>query len=332
MNIIIPMAGMGKRLRPHTLTLPKPLLPVAGKPIVHHLVEDIGRLFQGSIRQIGFVTGRFGGEVEAGLMRVAESVGAQGRIYYQEEPLGTAHAVLCAEPMLEGPIFIAFADTLFRTDDQVMTDKDGVIWVQKVDDPRSFGVVTLNPNGDIADMVEKPENFVSDLAIVGVYYLRDGGRLKEEIHSLIARGQKSKGEYQLTDCLRAMLKWGAKIGAGKVNRWMDCGNKAAILDTNRYLLSERPLDVVNARGLSAKDSVVIPPCYIGEGVVLECAVVGPYVSLGNGAKVSRSTLRNSVVRDHSRIENAVIDDALVGSNAVVAPAPLSLDLGDFSKI
>ncbi len=265
-------------------------------------------------------------------MRVAQSVGAEGRIFYQDEPLGTAHAVVCAEPLLEGPIFIAFADTLFRTDDQVSTDKDGIIWVQKVQDPRNFGVVVLDSEGNIADMVEKPETLVSDLAIVGVYYLRDGQRLKTEIQSLITRGQKTKGEYQLTDCLRAMLRWGAKIGTGKVYRWMDCGNKDAILDTNRYLLSERPNDVLNAQGLSAKDSVLIPPCYIGAGVFLEGAVVGPYASLGEGVRVVRSTVKNSILRDGTRIENVVLDGALVGTNAVLASSPLSVDLGDYSKI
>ncbi|MCS7085616.1 MAG: nucleotidyltransferase, partial [Bacteroidia bacterium] len=152
------------------------------------------------------------------------------------------------------------------------------------------------------------------------------------IESLIGRGQKSKGEFQLTDCLRNMLHKGAKIAAGRVHRWMDCGNKDAILDTNRYLLSERPEDIVNASELSSNRSVVVPPCYIGKGVTLEDCVVGPHVSLGDGVRVVRSVVRNSVVRDAARIENAVLDGALIGSHASVALSAVSPDLGDYSRM
>src|SRR5262245_41773209 len=186
MKIIVPMAGMGKRMRPHTLTIPKPLIPVAGKPIVQHLVEDITKVCHEPVDEIAYVIGDFGKEVEKNLISIAEAQGARGSIYYQDKPLGTAHAILCAAPSLTGKIVIAFADTLFKTD--VIADtqnSDGIIWVSKIDDPRMFGVVKLDADGTITDFVEKPQTFISDLAIIGIYYIRDGEYLKNELHYLI---------------------------------------------------------------------------------------------------------------------------------------------------
>ena len=157
------MAGMGKRMRPHTLTVPKPLIPVAGKPIVQRLVEDIAKTCPEKIENIGFIIGDFGPEVEEKLLKTAEKVGAKGHIFYQKEALGTAHAVLCARPLLEEKIVIAFADTLFSADFKMDTNKDGIIWVKDVEDPRAFGVVTLDEEGFITGMVEKPEQPVSNL-------------------------------------------------------------------------------------------------------------------------------------------------------------------------
>ena len=170
MNIIIPMAGRGSRLRPHTLTTAKPLLPVAGKPIVQRLVEDIATIVGDDLSRIAYVVGEFGQDVEDMLLAVAEGQGAKGSIHYQDKPLGTAHAVLCAAEHLEGPVVVAFADTLFRADFKLDASADGVIWVNRVEDPRAFGVVQLSEDGRITDFIEKPQEFVSDLAIIGIYY------------------------------------------------------------------------------------------------------------------------------------------------------------------
>src|SRR4051812_37811740 len=170
MKIIVPMAGMGKRMRPHTLTIPKPLIPVAGKPIVQHLVEDITKVCHEKVDEIAFVIGNFGKEVEKKLVSIAEAEGAKGSIYYQDEPLGTAHAILCAKEALKGKVVVAFADTLFRTDSKMTDDCDGIIWVKQIEDPRQFGVVKVNSENTITDFVEKPPVFVSDLAIIGIYY------------------------------------------------------------------------------------------------------------------------------------------------------------------
>src|SRR5690349_18423154 len=163
MKIIIPMAGAGKRMRPHTLTVPKPLIPVAGKPIVQWLAEDLIKVCKEKVTDIDFVIGDFGKEAEKNLLQIAETLGAKGSIYYQDEPLGTAHAILCAQDALKGKVIVAFADTLFRADFTMDEEKDGIIWVNKIDDPRMFGVVKINSENTITDFVEKPQTFVSDL-------------------------------------------------------------------------------------------------------------------------------------------------------------------------
>lgn len=202
MNIIIPMAGMGKRLRPHTLTTPKPLIPIVGRPIVYWLVHDIVEVCNDQVENIGFVINRsFEESSENELLAIAKKLGAKGHIFYQDEPLGTAHAIYCAADILSGRTIVAFADTLFKANFQLDTEQDGIIWVHQVDDPSAFGVVKLDSKGKIEDFVEKPSSFVSDLAIIGIYYFKDGDSLKNEIGLLIENKIKDDGEYQLTRVL-----------------------------------------------------------------------------------------------------------------------------------
>ena len=198
------MAGRGSRLRPHTLTVPKPLVPIAGKPIVQRLVEDITRVCGQKVDEIAFVIGDFGAVVKAELLEIAKNLNAKGSIYHQDEALGTAHAILCAKEALEGPVVVAFADTLFRADFTLDTEKDGIIWVQKVEDPRAYGVVKMNENNVITDFIEKPQEFVSDLAIIGIYFFKDGLKLCGELQYLIDNNIKEKGEFQLTNALENM--------------------------------------------------------------------------------------------------------------------------------
>src|SRR5690349_5014613 len=186
MNIIIPMAGLGKRLRPHTLSVPKPLLPVAGKPIVHRLVEDIAKICPDKIDTIGFIIHpSFGKEVENDLIAIAERLNAKGKIFYQESALGISHALLFAKELFTGKVIVAFADTLFKAEFKLDTTKDGIIWVQQVDEPSQFGVVRLNEKNEITEFVEKPSTFVSDLAIIGIYFFKDGEAVAREMQYLI---------------------------------------------------------------------------------------------------------------------------------------------------
>jgi glucose-1-phosphate thymidylyltransferase len=332
MNIIVPMAGRGSRLRPHTLTLPKPLVPVGGKPIVYRLVEDIAAVCADKIDEIAFVIGDFGDQVEKELLQVAEKLGAKGSIYYQKEPLGTAHAVLCASEKLVGPVVVAFADTLFRADFKISPSDEGILWVKQIKDPSSFGVVKLNAAGEIVDFIEKPQEFVSDLAMIGVYYFKDGARLKKELDYLIDNKVMKSGEYQLPDALRRMTLSGCVFKPGEVTEWLDCGNKEVTVHTNKRVLDfdfEKNIPLVHA---SAKitNSQIIPPCFIGENAFIENSIIGPHVSLGANTKINSSVLKNSNIQENTSITNAVIFNSMIGSQVIYNGKANDLSLGDFS--
>ncbi len=330
MRIIVPMAGMGKRMRPHTLTTPKPLVPVAGKPIVQHLVEDIIRMCNQKVEEIAFVVGHFGEEAEKNLVKIAEDLGAKGSIHYQEKPLGTAHAILCADSALKGPVVVAFADTLFSADFRMDNDCDGVIWVKQIEDPRQFGVVKTGADGTITDFVEKPKDFVSDLAIIGIYYLKDGENLRTELQYLIDNNLKDKGEFQLTNALENMKAKGKRLKAGKVDEWLDCGNKDATVYTNLRVLEIKYPNSHIASTAKIVNSVIIPPCYIADGAEVDASVIGPHVSVGAHSKVRHSLVRNSIIRDNSILKEAAIGNSLVGSHVHYTGSLRDLSVGDYS--
>lgn len=332
MNVIVPMAGRGSRLRPHTLTVPKPLVPVGGKPIVHRLVEDIARVCAEKIDEIAFVVGEFGSEVEQELLAVAEKLGAKGTIHYQHQPLGTAHAVLCAADKLTGPVVVAFADTLFKADFKISSEDEGILWVKQIEDPSAFGVIKMNERGEIIDFVEKPKEFVSDLAMIGIYYFRDGERLHKELQYLIDNAVIKSGEYQLPDALRRLTESGVVFKPGTVSEWLDCGNKEVTVHTN-----QRVLEFDRAAGLSMQDesatcvdSVIIQPCFIGKNVKIHASVIGPHVSIGANSVVENSIIRNTNIQQNTQISNAIIADSMLGSNVVYKGRSKDLSLGDFS--
>ena len=335
MKIIVPMAGRGSRLRPHTLTIPKPLIPIAGKPIVHRLVEDIANVINQKIEEIAFIIHKdFGKQVEIELIAIAEKLGARGTIYYQNEALGTAHAIMCAKESMQGPLVVAYADTLFRADFSLDTSADSVIWVKKVVDPSAFGVVQLNDNNQIIDFIEKPKEFVSDLAIIGIYFFKSGTILKQELQFLLDNNVTKAGEYQLTDALENMKLKGMKFVPGKVEEWMDCGNKAVTVETNSRMLNFLHNDGEHLIDYDLKNdnSIIIPPCFIGKDVVLKNATVGPNVSLGNGCHVTDSTIKNSLVQTHSHIKNANLNNAMIGNHAIFDGNFTSISIGDYSVL
>jgi len=331
MNIIIPMAGMGKRLRPHTLVVPKPLLSVAGKPIVHHLVEDLAGMCDGQIDNIYFVVGHFGKEAEDQLVKTAESLGAKGHIRYQDQPLGTAHAVDCAKEGLSGPVIIAFADTLFRANFTLDPSADGVLYVKHIDNPEQFGVVKMDTEGYITDFVEKPKVPVSNLAMIGIYYFKNGEELRKEIEWLIENDQRKGGEYQLPDAFTRLVEKGKKMLPGEVSEWMDCGNYAVTVETNSRLLYHLEKEGrLPTNTFERTNSVVIQPCCIGLGVVLRNAVIGPNVTLGAGTIVESSVVADSLIGNSARITNATIKHSLLGSHTAYTGHQPRLSLGDFS--
>jgi glucose-1-phosphate thymidylyltransferase len=326
------MAGMGKRLRPHTLTTAKPLLPIAGQPIVQRLVQDIVQVSNQKVEEIAYVVGRFGQEVEDHLIRVAESLGAKGTIHYQDEPLGTAHAILCAKSALEGPVTVAFADTLFNADFQLDQAHDGVLWVQKIEDPRQFGVVVLDENGIITEFQEKPTTFVSDLAMIGIYYFKDGAWLRDELQYLIDHGIMNSNEYQLPDALRNMVKKGAKFTPGTVKDWMDCGNKEAMVETNTAYLGYHATSDWVSKEATIEHSLVIEPCFIEKGAILRHSIVGPGVSVGSGALIENSRVSESIIQSNAVVKDMRLHKAMIGKSAEVVGVAKDLSVGDFSKL
>ena len=335
MKIIVPMAGRGSRLRPHTLTIPKPLIPVAGKPIVHRLVEDIAGVLNQPINEVAFIIHEsFGKKVEEELVAIAQKLGAKGTIYYQNEALGTGHAIMCAKDSLSGPAVIAYADTLIRADFDLDTSADSVIWVKQVDKPEAFGVVNLNSNGEIIELVEKPTQFVSDLAVIVIYYFKDVSVLKNELQLVIDNNIIHGGEYQINDGIKQMMAKGMKFVPGKVDEWMDCGNKDVTVDTNTRMLGFLHNDGEHLIDYNVKqeNSTIIPPCYIGEDVVLINATVGPNVSLGKGCHVSDSTIKNSLIQTHAHIKNADLNNAMIGNHASFYGNFTSISIGDYSVL
>ncbi|WP_299156220.1 sugar phosphate nucleotidyltransferase [uncultured Tenacibaculum sp.] len=337
MKIIVPMAGIGSRLRPHTLTIPKPLTVIAGKSIVQRLVEDITSVVNQPIEEIAFIIGPaakgFPANTADKLKNIAEDLGAKGSVYVQEEALGTAHAIYCAEKSLDGPCVVAFADTLFKADFKLDSNADGAIWVKQVEDPSAFGVVKLN-NGIITDFVEKPKEFVSDLAIIGIYYFKDGAKVRQEIKYLLDNNLTENGEYQLTNVLESLKQQGAQFIPGKVDAWMDCGKKDPTVDTNKQVLG---FEQANGNNLVANDVVlenseIIQPCYVGKNVVLKNTKIGPFVSIGENSIVENSTIINSLIQTNVQISNANLDNAMIGNHAKYNANYTSVSIGDYTEL
>ncbi len=333
MRIIIPMAGWGTRLRPHTLTIPKPMLPIAGKPIVQRLVEDLVKSTDQKIEDIVFIIREdFGKAIEESLLALGKQLNIPSHIRYQAEPMGTAHAILCAEDFLQGNVIVAFADTLFRSNFKIDDKQEGVIWVQKVANPSAFGVVKLNSENVITDFVEKPREFVSDLAIIGIYYFKDGAYLRSEMQYLIDNNIQQKGEYQLTHALENMKAKGTKFTKGEVIEWLDCGNKEATVDTHQRVLENTKTEKLIHESAVIKNSTVIEPCYIGEDVVVENSVVGPYVSIGKKSLVSNTVISNSIVQSHTTLKNKLIANSMIGNYVTLEGRSDNLSVGDYNAI
>lgn len=338
MKIIVPMAGRGSRLRPHTLTIPKPLIPVAGQPIVHRLVKDIAKVLNQPIEEIAFILGDpafFGKEVVKSLTELAKSLGAKASIYRQDQPLGTGHAIMCAKESLSGPAVIAYADTLIRADFNLDPKADAVIWVKQVEEPEAYGVVKLNDKNEIVELVEKPKDFVSDLAVIGIYYFKDVSVLKQELQVVLDNNIVHGGEYQINDGIKGMMAKGNIFKTGEVEEWMDCGNKAVTVETNTRMLGFLRADdeeQMIADSVTLKNSQILEPCFIGENVTLLNATVGPNVSIGNNCTITNATIKNSLIQTNSTIKNADLDEAMIGNHVHYDGNFKTISIGDYSVL
>jgi glucose-1-phosphate thymidylyltransferase len=327
MHLIIPMAGKGKRMRPHTLTTPKPLIPIAGKPIVARLVEEV------RVTCTIPMVSELEADTQAQLTQLAQDMGAQAIFYEQREAQGTAHAVLCAAALLQGPVIVAFADTLFKCDFTLDVDQESVIWVKKVKDPSAFGVVKLDTQNMVVDFVEKPTSFVSDLAIIGIYYFREGAQLSQALRRLVDQGIRKDGEYQLTAALATMNRAGVQFATQAVKEWLDCGNKTATLYANERFLTflQGGKDLV-ATTAQLHNSVLIPPVYLGEQVVVKNTVLGPYVSVGGYSYINDTRIQNSIIQTHSTVENATLKNSMLGNYVYFSGKSAEVSIGDYTTI
>ena len=326
------MAGRGTRLRPHTLTTPKPLIPIAGKPIVHRLVEDLAKVCPQKVEEIGFVVGDIDEVAENRLKEIAKEVGAVGKIYKQDEALGTAHAVLAAKESLKGNVIVAFADTLFHANFKLDVEQDGIIWVHKVENPSAFGVVKLGKDNSIVDFIEKPKSFVSDLAIIGIYYFKDGENLASELDYLVENNVMKSGEYQLTDALENMKEKNTKFVTGQVTEWLDCGNKEATVYTNqRYLEFLKGTNMVD-KTATVDNAILIEPVFIGKNVNLKNVVIGPHVSIGDETTIESSIIRNSIIQSNSNITDAHLENSMIGHYVTYEGGAQDISIGDYNRI
>jgi glucose-1-phosphate thymidylyltransferase len=267
------------------------------------------------------------------LEAIASDLGVKGSVYVQETAEGTAHAIYCAKDALSGPCIVAFADTLFKADFKLDTEADGAIWVKQVEDPSVFGVVKLK-NGYISDFVEKPQEFVSDLAIIGIYYFKDGGKVRDEIKYLLDNDIRENGEYQITNVLETLKKEGAQFIPKKVDIWMDCGKKDPTVDTNKQILKiehEKGIHLTSS-SLVLENSEIIQPCFIGENVIIKNSKIGPYVSIGAHSTVENSSITNSLIQTNTQISNAQLHLAMIGDYAKYNGDFTSVSIGAYTEL
>ncbi len=338
MKIIVPMAGRGSRLRPHSLTVPKPLIPVAGQPIVHRLVKDIVKVLNQPIEEIAFILGDpawFGNDVVTSLTALAESLGAKASIYRQDEPLGTGHAIMCAKESLSGPAVIAYADTLIRASFNLDPEADAVIWTKKVANPQAYGVVKLNAKEQIEELVEKPETFVSNQAVIGIYYFKALEDLKAELQQVLDQNIIHGGEYQINDGIKGMMSKGNIFKTGTVDEWMDCGNKNVALETNSKMLGfikNDGLETMIADSVVLENSKIIEPCMIAENVVLKNTTVGPNVSIGKDCVLVNVEIKDSLIQNNSQIKNAKLTEAMIGNHVKYNGEFTKISIGDYTTM
>ena len=331
MKLIIPMAGRGTRVRPHSHVTPKPLLPVRGRSMVERIVETFNQVLPKNLDEGVFVLGPdFGESVREQLREICARYDMEASFPVQEQAEGTAHAVFSAEEYLEGEGIVVFADTLFEMEpDVTLEGADVVAWVKHVEDPSRFGIA-VREGEQVVRLIEKPSEPISNEVLIGIYYVRDLAHLRGAIKYLLDHNVRGKGdEYQLTDAFDRVLQDGAAFHTASVTEWMDCGTIPALLETTGFILERESED---ARQGSIEDSIVREPVYVGPGAVVRNAVIGPHTSIEEGARVENAVVQGSILFAHSTVEDSVLDRSLVGRHARVQGCAGSVNVGDHSVI
>ena len=323
MKAVILLAGLGTRMRPHTYSKPKPLVPVAGKTVLGHILDSLRDL---DISEYIFVVGYLGEQIEKFMADRYPHIHA--RFVNQKEAKGQSQAIQLAREFITEPTLIIFGDTIWETDFSRLqrVASDGLIYVKEVQDPRRFGIAILK-EGYAVKLVEKPQNPESNLAVVGVYYFRDYRRLVAAIDKQIAQGVKTQNEYFLADAVQIMLNDGAKLEVEPISAWEDCGTPTALLQTNRYLLKK------NAQyGKEFAGSVILPPVFISDSARIVNSIIGPNVSISDETTIENSIIRESIIGEGAYIENRVLEGSIIGNDALVRGGSQRLNVGDASEI
>ena len=324
---VIPVAGVGSRLRPHTHTQPKPLIPVAGKPILGHIVDN---LLEAGIKDFVFIIGHLGEKIESFVLE-RYSGKANLEFVIQSPRKGLGHAIwLTKEAVKEADeLLIVLGDTIFGVDlEEYIRSEYSMIGVQVVEDPRNFGVAVQDADGFVINAIEKPTIPKSNLALVGLYKIRETAALFEMLGEIMKGEPSATGEFHLTDALRRMVESGIKIKTSRVDSWFDCGKKETLLETNRILL-ERIADLPE---YSFEDCVIIPPVHISEGCSIRNSIIGPYVSIDHNAEIRNSIVENSIVGAYSTLDSILLNNSVIGSDASLKGKSHSVNLGDNTQI
>jgi glucose-1-phosphate thymidylyltransferase len=328
MKIVIPMAGYGTRLRPHTWSKPKPLVPAAGKPVLGHVLDMFAAL--PSVDEIIFIVGYLGDQVEGFVKQAYPELPA--RYVVQEEMLGQSHAIWLAREGLAGPMLMVFVDTIIETDlSALKTEKaDAVTWVKQVPDPRRFGVAQVDANGFVQRLIEKPSDMSINLAVVGFYYFREAEDLLAAIEAQMSQGTKLKGEYFLADAVNLMLADGLQMRVEPVNVWLDCGKPETLLETNRYLLEHGRDNSSEAE--KREGVVVVPPVYVDPTAQVRHSVIGPHVTISADCEVERAIIRDSIIDRGAHISASTLSASLIGRGANIAGRDQALNVGDSADV
>ena len=331
LTVVIPMAGFGTRLRPHTWSKPKPLVQIAGKTVLDHMLDIIATAADLDDCQLALIIGYLGDQIHDHMAEYYP--GVETEYYFQQEMLGQTHAIAMAREKIAGPTLILFSDTIVHDDMSYLLEGDrqdeAVIWVKQVDDPRRFGVVEVGGDGFVTDIIEKPDSMDNDLAIVGYYYFARGEDLIAAIDTQLNQKMITKGEYYIADAIKLMMEGGLKLTPKQVEVWLDAGVPETVLEANRYLLENR---LNSFPEISTQAGVeIIPPVYIHPDARLENSRIGPYVSIGAGCQISASTIQDSIIEEDAEVIHSHLKGSLVGSRSKVANISGALDIGDDSQ-
>ncbi len=322
MKVILPVAGTGSRLRPFTLTRPKCLLSIAGKTLLEHINESFASL---QVSERVLIAGYLAENIQD---FITEKKWENTHIVLQNNPQGLGEAIyLCREFLKDDePVLIILGDTLFDADLSFVKESEtNILWTRTVDDPRRFGVVECDDSGFVKRLVEKPQEFVSNEALVGIYYIKDVKALRSALQELIQNNERTNGEFQLTDALEKMLRAGSVFKTASLNYWFDCGTPATLLETNELILNKTNVE------REFPNTTIIPPCYFGQNVTIENSRIGPGVTIGDNVIIKNATLSETIVGDDSQIENASLKKSVLGENVVLKNYNGSAFLGDYSS-